>query len=411
MITIEPFKYHGAIQAPYSKSYLQRALAIAGLFEEKIEIIGYTRSKDVVAAGNIARALGSSVSVKGETATIEPTGRRNEQVSINCGEAGLSARMFSPIAAALSKDVEVSGQGSLLDRPMNMVIDALTQLGAKATSNNGMLPIQIKGGINAGEITIDASETSQLLTGLLIALSFVDGTSLINVNNLKSKPYVDMTIEVLHAFGVEIQHENYKVFRVEGVSNRACPITEYGIEGDWSGSSFHAVGAAISGEIVLERLNAESKQADRSILDCLKKVGAIVAVNRDSILIMKDKLKAFEFDATDCPDLFPPLAALAACCNGNSMIKGVNRLQHKESDRAKTIQEELTKLGIHVEIEKDSMIIRGGKVTGGVVLSHNDHRIAMMSAILASVSDGPISIKDEKAVEKSYPDFFLDLPK
>tara|TARA_B110000305_G_C19450849_1_gene647838 strand:- start:309 stop:1559 length:1251 start_codon:yes stop_codon:yes gene_type:complete len=406
---IQPFSYLGSIKSPCSKSYMQRAIAIACTAEGESKIFGFTKSEDVDVALNIAKQLGAEIKLEQNVLFVKGIAdHKNGNVAIDCGEAGLSTRMFSAISAALFQKVEVNGSRSILARPMDMVIDALTQLGAKVDSNNHRLPLTIEGGLNSGEIGIDGSESSQLLTGLLIALPTLSGESIVNVKNLKSRPYIDMTLEILNEFGVEIENSEYETFIING--NQKAKGIEYHCEGDWSGAAFHLVGAAISGSIELTGLNSNSSQADIEILTTLKLAGANVEVNTDSIKVSKDKLNCFEFDATQCPDLFPPIAALSACCDGISTIYGVERLIHKESNRALTIQTEMAKLGIEVTLDGNAMHIKGGSVFGNAISSNNDHRIAMMGAVLASVSSQPITITNSEVISKSYPSFYLDLP-
>ncbi|MFT6983072.1 MAG: 3-phosphoshikimate 1-carboxyvinyltransferase [Crocinitomicaceae bacterium] len=407
---IQPFSYSGSIKAPCSKSYMQRAIAIACMGQGESRIFGFTKSEDVDVAINIAKELGAEIKFEDSTLFVQGVAKnKDEIVSINCGEAGLSTRMFSAVSAALYQNVKVNGSGSILTRPMDMVIDALTQLGATVDSSNQLLPLTIKGGLHSAEIEIDGSESSQLLTGLLIALPTLSGNSVVNVKNLKSRPYIDMTLEILNEFGIKIENRAYETFIING--NQKANGIEYHCEGDWSGAAFHLVGAAVSGSIELLGLNANSSQADIAILTTLKLAGANVEVNADSIKVSKDKLNCFEFDATQCPDLFPPIAALAACCDGTSTIYGVERLIHKESNRALTIQTEMAKLGIKVTIDGNAMRIKGGLISGNAISSNNDHRIAMMGAVLASVSSQSITISNSEAISKSYPGFYLDLPK
>jgi 3-phosphoshikimate 1-carboxyvinyltransferase len=406
---IQPFSYSGSIKAPCSKSYMQRAIAIACMAQGESKIFGFTKSEDVDVAINIAKQLGAEIKFEDSILFVQGIAKNeNKKVSVNCGEAGLSTRMFSAVSAALYQNVQVNGSGSILTRPMDMVIDALTQLGATVDSNNQFLPLAIKGGLQSGEIEIDGSESSQLLTGLLIALPTLNGNSVVNVKNLKSRPYIDMTLEILNEFGVKIENSAYETFMING--NQKVKGIEYHCEGDWSGAAFHLVGAALSGSIELMGLNANSSQADIEILTALKLAGANVEVKADSIKVSKDKLNCFEFDATQCPDLFPPIAALATCCDGISIIYGVERLIHKESNRALTIQAEMSKLGIKVTLDGNAMRIIGGSISGNAISSNNDHRIAMMGAVLASVSSQSITITNSEAISKSYPGFYLDLP-
>ena len=406
--TVTPFSYRGLLQVPYSKSYLQRAIAIALLTKKNAIIKGFTPGNDALAARSIAEELGAQTRLNGDTLYIENTTKEVKKVSIHCGESGLSTRMFSPIAASLYEQTTVNGEGSILVRPMDMVIDALEKLGCKVTSNHGKLPLDIKGKLQSGTLEIDGSESSQLLTGLLIALSFLPEESTIKVSHLKSIPYVQMTLDILKSFGVTITHKNFQTFHIPAYES-SSENELYLVEGDWSGASFHIVGGALSGEISLLGLNPNSAQADSAILKAVQLAGAQVSWDASILKVAEGDKKAFEFDATHCPDLFPPLAALAACCEGTSVFKGVSRLASKESNRGLTIQSEMQKLGIAVELDRDIMRVTGGKVKAGTIDSNNDHRIAMMGAILATQSDGAISIINPEAVNKSYPAFFEDI--
>ncbi|GAB5416571.1 MAG: 3-phosphoshikimate 1-carboxyvinyltransferase [Crocinitomicaceae bacterium] len=408
MQRVLPFSYRGQLQVPYSKSYLQRAIAIGLLSKRAVTIKGFTPGNDAIAARSIAESLGATTHLEGDVLQLSAGKETSDAVRIHCGESGLSTRMFSPIVASLSNDARVDGEGSILVRPMDMVIDALEKLGANVSSNKGKLPLHIKGGIQSGTIEIDGSESSQLLTGLLVALSFLQGESTIHVDRLKSIPYVQMTLDILAEFGAIVKHDDFKTFYIPTPKVGHNPI-HYTVEGDWSGASFHVVGAALSGEIELKGLNPNSAQADKAIVDAVALAGAKVGWEDGTLLVSEGARKAFEFDATHCPDLFPPLAALAACCEGTSKFTGVSRLASKESNRGLTIQSELKKLGIQVDLDGDEMFVTGGQVQAGRIDSQNDHRIAMMGGILATKSTGPIEITNPEAVNKSYPAFFKDL--
>lgn len=403
-ITIHPFKFNGKVQAPYSKSYLQRAIAISIFSNHPIEIVGLTKSKDVIAAIGIAKALGCVVIEDENKLTIHPGRVVEEEVVINVGEAGLATRLFSPIASVLSTNVRVVGEGSILSRPMHMVVDALSQLGVDVETTNNFLPFNIKGKLKSGDIQIDGSESSQLLTGLLIALPFVEGDSTISVSDLASIPYVDMTLQILSEFGIEIENQGYKKFIIPG--NQKVVGNKYYTEGDWSGASFLLVGGAISGNLTLQGLNLNSAQADKKIIEALQLAGANIEFNNNVILVKNNVLNGFSFDATHCPDLFPPLAVLGVFTKGVTTIKGVTRLKNKESDRAQTIRDELVKLGAKINVIGDKMIIHGSGVFGGEVSSRNDHRIAMMLALMASQTNEPVIIENPKAIEKSFPGFY-----
>jgi len=405
---IHPGKYVGEINAPASKSYLQRAIALAVLSNQTV-LDGYEPSKDADAAISIAKELNSKIEIKGSKLVIQGGDFFHKKLVVNCNESGLSTRMFSVIASLSDQEFIISGKGSLLKRPMNIIVDALTKFGKTVESNNGFLPLRITGKMKAGEVNIDGSESSQLLSGLLIALPFLNENSIVKVENPVSIPYIKMTLAILSDFGIEIIQSDFKKFSIKG--NQLVKTKNYKVEGDWSGAAFHLVAGAIGGAVDVYNLNSNSFQADAKIVEALKKCGATVLVDDEKISVTKNKLIAFKFDATDCPDLFPPLAVLAACCECRSEIIGVSRLKNKESDRGKTIQSEFKKLGIEIEIHGNSMFINGGKVNGGKVESHNDHRIAMALAILGLVADDAVEIDGAEAVEKSYPKFFDDFEK
>ncbi len=303
----------------------------------------------------------------------------------------------------------MTGAGSLKKRPMNMIADALNQLGVKCSATDGFLPLTIRGPLKGGHCEIDGSVSSQLLSGLLMALPLADDKSIIKVNNLKSKPYIDMTLGVLRDFGIMITNENYELFRVPG-QQKYNPVT-YGIESDWSGGSFLLVAGAINGDINVSGLRTDSFQSDMGILKALEKAGANMKITESNIEVSKSDLKAFEFDATESPDLFPPLVALASYCKGVTKLKGASRLRHKESDRASALTEEFGKMNIKVEMSDDYLIVTGGKVKGARVNSHDDHRIAMAEAVAALGASDTVFIKDSHCIVKSYPGFFDDLRK
>lgn len=406
--SVDPSFIGGEIKSPSSKSMTQRAIAAAMLAEGESLIINPSYCDDSLAAMSIAVGLGSKVEPEENQMLI--TGCREvKERKLNCGESGLAIRMFSPVAALFPDEIVMNGSGSLKNRPMNMIGDALVQLGAGFGSNGGFLPLTIRGPIRGGRCEIDGSVSSQLLTGLLMALPLTAEDSLVTVTNLKSKPYVDMTITVLKDFGVKVTNEDYKVFSIKG--RQTYKSRTFEVEGDWSGGAFLIVAGAINGDIVVRGLNAGSCQSDKAILEALAKAEARIKISKDRIEVSKSVLKAFEFDATDSPDLFPPLAALAAYCEGTSRIRGASRLLHKESNRADALISEFGKMGIKIMVEEDLMSITGGRVTGAAVSSHNDHRIAMAAAVAALGASGPVHIKDSHCVAKSYPLFYEDLRK
>lgn len=403
---VDPSAIKGKIKAPASKSMTQRAIAAALLADGQSIIHNPSYCDDSLAAMSIAVGLGARVEPEANELKINGSVELKEP-KLNCGESGLAIRMFSPIAALYPTEITMVGANSLKKRPMIMIEEALKQLGVKCSSTGGFLPLTIHGPIKGGFCEIDGSISSQLLTGLLMALPLASKDSEIKVNNLKSKPYIDMTIRLLNSFGIKIHNTDYKQFRIPG--NQKYIPGSYTVEGDWSGGAFLLVAGAINGNLSVVGLNKESLQSDRAIISALEKAGAHIKINENQIDISKSELKAFDFDATDCPDLFPPLVALASFCTSVSTIKGVSRLIHKESNRGETLKEEFNKMNIKIEIKDDLMFITGGKPQGAHVESHEDHRIAMAVAVTALGAAGKVYIRDSQCVVKSYPGFFDDL--
>ncbi len=403
---MEPSFVKGEIKTPSSKSMTQRAIAAAMLSEGESILTNPSFCDDSLAAINIATALGANVIT--EVDELKITGRgKIRDTNLNCGESGLSCRMFSPVAALFAEEITMSGKGSIMNRPMSMIVEALNQLGVKCISSNGFLPLKIKGPLTGGSIEIDGSVSSQLLTGLLMALPLAEKDSVIKVNNLKSKPYIDLTVEVLNDFGVTVRNTDYSLFQIPG--NQKFSAHRYEVEGDWSSGAFLLVAGAINGNLSIHGLRGNSSQSDRAVISALKIAGAKMTISPDKIDISKSALEPFEFDATESPDLFPPLVALASYCNGRSIIKGVSRLGYKESNRAESLKEEFGKINIKIETDEDLMFITGGRVTGGRVHSHNDHRIAMALAVAALGATDKVIIGQSGCITKSYPGFFDNL--
>jgi 3-phosphoshikimate 1-carboxyvinyltransferase len=424
--TVYPNTIKGEQVAPASKSSMQRACAAALLHRGTTRILNPGHSNDDLAAIDVIQKLGATVQIEGSvneklnaneiivhSAGVKPIGS-----DMNCGESGLGIRMFTPIAALSNQTITINGAGSLLKRPMHFFDTIFPALGIEIESQAGHLPIQIKGPLKPANIEVDGSLSSQFLTGLLMAYAASDATdAVIHVRNLKSKPYIDLTLSVLNAFGWNVQHQQYERFEFLAHPPLAAHI-DYTVEGDWSGAAFLLVAGAIAGPIKVKGLQLDSTQADKAVMQALKAVGASIEIQAHEIIIgpAKDnsgkqiQLKAFEFDATDCPDLFPPLVALAAVCDGVTILHGVSRLAHKESDRGITLQTEFAKLGIRIELDQDRMMVYGGTgIHGAEVFSQHDHRIAMACGVAALKADGPITITDAEAINKSYTDFFVHL--
>lgn len=411
--TINPSQLRGIIQAPASKSSMQRACAAALLVKGITELHNPGHSNDDKAALDIIQRLGAKAVLENGVWKIESGGVDPVDTTINCGESGLSIRMFTPLAALSDKEITINGSGSLVTRPMDFFDEILPKLNVKVKSQQGKLPLIIQGPLVPTTIEVDGSLSSQFLTGLLMAYAAAGASNVsIKVRDLKSKPYIDLTLSVMKAFGLKVpENRNYEEFWF----GESAPAPEllthtYTVEGDWSGGAFLLVAGAIAGPIMVNGLDLTSTQADKAIVDALMAANAGIAIEAKGIRIHQSAMTGFYFDATDCPDLFPPLVALAAYCKGKTTIKGVSRLVHKESNRALTLQDEFDKMGVTIDLDGDDMLIHGtAKVKGADVHSHHDHRIAMACAVAGLRADSEMLIEEAQAVSKSYPDFYNDL--
>ncbi len=328
----------GKVRAPASKSALQRLIALSWLSGGETKILYPDYCNDVVSSLGIVQSLGAEVTRGKSSVTISSKDavKRKYQAGeirmLDCGESGLAIRMFSPIVSLLEGTFLLTASGSLERRPAGIITETLASFGLDISDNGGYPPVRITGPLKGGDAAVDGSISSQILTGLLLALPAAANDSVIRVNDLKSRPYVDMTIELASLFGCVIENKDYEVFTVRGGQSYSSPGT-VAAEGDWSSASFLLVAGALSrgGEVRVENLKADSNQADRALLGVLRQCGAKIVSGSDFVEVKGEKqlLRAFEFDASDCPDLFPPLVSLAAGCSGTSVIHGAERLRHK----------------------------------------------------------------------------------
>lgn len=411
IVKIQPGAVKGSIEAPASKSSMQRALAAALIRKGETVIHNPGTSNDDRAALQNIQKLGAEARWEDGKLIVNSVGVTPVHDTIDCGESGLGIRMFTPITAVSNRKLTVTGTGSLTKRPMDFFDEIFPKLGIKIQSNGGKLPLQIQGPLTPANVEVDGSLSSQFLTGLLMAYAAVDAKDVtITVKDLKSKPYIDLTLAVLKSFGWEVEQNNHETFYFPG---RKLPLQgkiDYRVEGDWSGAAFLLVAGAIAGDITVSGLDPLSTQADKAVLQAMMAAGVGMSVMPETIEIRKSKMKGYQFDATECPDLFPPLVALAAYAQGTTVISGAKRLTHKESNRALTLQEEFGKMGVRIELQDDLMVIHGGGgLKGAVAHSHHDHRIAMAIAVAALGADGETEIHEAEAINKSYPDFYDDM--
>lgn len=409
---VSPSSVSGLLQAPASKSSMQRACAAALLHRGETLLLNPGHSNDDLAALEVIEKLGAELHMQNDhTLRIRSNGILPVSDTLHCGESGLGIRMFTSIAALSAQPLQITGSGSLVSRPMDFFDQIFPSLGVAIESNHGKVPLYIRGPLQPASITVDGSLSSQFLTGLLMAFgSAASEEIIITVENLASKPYIDLTLDVMRHFGRNVRHLNHRYFYIAPAEHTPPHQITYTVEGDWSSVSFLLVAGAIAGSVRLNGISPFSSQADKSILQALKDAGTHLEVGKDFVEANAGRLKAFHFDATHCPDLFPPLVALASICSGTSVVKGISRLLHKESNRALTLQQEFTKLGVDIQLSGDDMLITGaGELRSAEVHSHHDHRIAMACAIAALRSEQSVEIASAEAINKSYPDFFHHL--
>ncbi len=429
---------------PVSKSFAQRAIIAAALADGTSVLRGYTPCGDNEAAVEVARNLGAEVTAEGNVLTVKGISASLGSLdlsSLHVGESGLLTRMMIPVMAQLCPgSVAFTGEKTLLDRPLTGAKEIMKTFEAEISSDGSeeedapvKVPLEVCGPLKAGRAEISGKHGSQLISGLLMALPFAEKNSSLIVHQPKSIPYMFITLEVLKKFGIKVGNDmlggrdfiesngdwslcTEMVFKVKG--GQKYKAAEIDLEGDWSAAANFLVAAAVFGQLELQGLDTTSLQADLSIMDILMDAGASLSQldgDKGNITVQRAPLKAFDVDASNCPDLFPIISVLAAFCNGTSSLSGVGRLANKESDRAKAIVEMLTSMGVNVHIEEDVMFIEGHTLAdrllnssllkGGQYSSHHDHRMVMALKVAELGADAPVVIDDETCVAKSFPQF------
>jgi 3-phosphoshikimate 1-carboxyvinyltransferase len=405
-VIIAPGKLKGKIDVPSSKSDGQRAVLAAALSSGKSILHHVGNSSDELNMLRIVEQFGAKI-VFTEDRTIEIKGKDRPAFTgdYHIGESGLGLRLLTTVFSTNAKDLTISGEGTLQARPMDWFDRTLPEFGLSFTSTEGFLPFKLNGEMVSADVTIDGSQSSQFISGLLMALPMVKGTSRLQVLDLNSVPYVRMTLNTLKAFGIAIEQQNFEHFIIPG-DQKYLPA-DYTIEGDWSSASYWLVASALGADLSVRGLSMSSMQADKKILDAFVNAGCSVIHTSDGLMIKGEKRHAFEFDATHCPDLFPALVTFASLTSGETKIHGLKRLKHKESDRGVVLKSEFAKLGIRIELIEDTMLIHGNnQFNGSIVSSHGDHRIAMCLAIAGKFASSSVTIYHPECVSKSYADFW-----
>ena len=393
-ILITPAPISGSIEGIASKSFAHRALICAALAKGKSQIRINTTSADIEATVGCLRNMGAAIDISGSTYTVTPIEKIPDRAVIDCGESGSTIRFLLPVISALGMNCEIHGSGRLPERPLSPLKEELIRMGASISDE---FPLNVSGGITAGEFTLRGDVSSQFVTGLLMALSYLGGGKINLLPPVQSRPYIDITLQVLRTFGADIKEEN-NTFYINSCSLKGC---DFAVEADWSNAAFPlCMGAEVTG------LNSDSTQGDKAIIDVLKAMGAKITGSHKADV---SALHGCRVNAADIPDAVPVIAAVAATAKGETVIYNGERLRIKESDRIQTTCEMLRSLGADIRETDDGMIIQGKKtLTGGETPSFNDHRIAMAAAVAAVKCSGDVIIRNAEAVNKSYPSFFED---
>ena len=406
----------GEVFAPPSKSYTHRAITLAALSKEST-IHRPLLSADTRATIRASRMFGAKIEEKSEDLIIQGfNGKPNvpEDV-IDAANSGTTLRFMTSIASLSDGITVLTGDSSLRTRPNGPLLKVLNQLGAKACSSRGneRAPIIVKGGLKGGEINIEGSISSQFISALLIACSLAENTTTLSIiGALKSKPYIDVTIEMLGLAGIKILTDDNNNTRFIIPGKQEYDFKEYTIPGDFSSASYLLAAAALTDGAELKVKNLfSSKQGDKVIIETLKQMGANIVWDKEAgIVTVKggNRLKAITFDAGATPDLVPTVAVLASVAEGTSRIENAEHVRYKETDRLSALATELPKMGVSLKEEKDSLTITGGKLKGAAVHGWDDHRI-VMALFLAGMVAGNTTIDTIESVSISYPDFFKDM--
>ena len=400
---IKPSTLNGEIQAPPSKSFAHRMLICAYLSGKEITVKNVGSSDDALVTLNALKTLGAKVQTISDGVVIKKGKISSDKLIIDCNESGSSLRFLLPVACALGVKATFTGKGKLLQRPIKELVDSLNGHGADIDGYT------VNGKLKSGKYFVDGSISSQYITGLLLALSALDGESEIIVNGtLVSEPYVNITLSVLKDFGVKFSktENGYKI-----VGGYNVEKTEFTVEGDWSGVAFPLVAGAVSGKVTVTGLDLNSVQGDREILNVLKSFGASVNFGKNSVTVEKSKLNGVTLDMDSVPDLCQIVSVLGAYASGKTEIYGVERLKIKESDRIKAIIEMLGGCGVSAEYDGEKITVHGKTPLGATLSGGKDHRTVMSSVVLLTGADGDGTVTGAEYYTKSYPEFVTDYKK
>jgi 3-phosphoshikimate 1-carboxyvinyltransferase len=394
---------------PGSKSYTHRALMAAALATGDSVLTNALTAEDTELTAQALAQLGAGIDWQDTTIRVTGRGGRWRQVTepIYLGNSGTSMRFLTALVALGEGEYRLTGTERLCQRPLGELLNALGQVGVRAISENrdGCPPVRVTSGLTGGNAQLSGSISSQYLSALLfIGPLAPKGLEIEITGDLVSKPYVDLTLEVLGDFGVSYFREGYHHFQLPGGQ---CYLPQnYEIEADASSASYFWAAAALTGgQVTITNLSLESNQGDAAFPRVLESMGCKVESTPVGLTVRGGPLNGVDVDMATMPDLVPTLAVLAAFAQGETVITGVAHLRHKESDRLAAVAMELSKLGIEARETADGLVIRGGEPRGAVIETYNDHRIAMSFAVAGLKAPGMV-ITDPDCVAKSFPDFW-----
>ncbi len=405
-VIIKPHKLSGNVIIPPSKSLSHRAIIAAGLSCGKSIISNVLYSKDILATIDAMRACGAEI-IEHED-YLEITGSKviRKHNIIDANESGSTIRFMIPIALVCNEPITFTGKNNLVKRPLDTYFEIFEQQKITYKRKEDYLPLEVEGGLHSGDFYIRGDISSQFITGLLYALPLLDGDSTLHITTtLESKGYVDLTLDILKKFNIKIEHQEYKTFTIKG--NQEYKACDYTIEGDFSQSAFFLVADTLGADITLHAMNPNSHQGDKKIIQDILDLGGKITFTKDKLKAFPAKTKGCVIDFSQSPDLGPALSVLCALSSGTTEFIHASRLRIKECDRISCMKEELEKLGAKIVENPDGMIIVGvEKLKGGIVDSHNDHRVAMALAMASLKAKSSIKILNAECVAKSYPNFW-----
>lgn len=402
-VQITADRLEGELEILSSKSDGHRILICASLADQNSIININNTSEDIEATIGCLRALGAGIERKENQLIVTPIREVPEDVFINPKESGSTLRFLLPVTAALTKKASFTGEGRLPERPLKDLQNAMEENGTSFSTEN--LPFETNGRLKGKTFTMPGNVSSQYISGILFAAPLMGEEVEIHLTSpLESSAYVDMTMETMKRFGIDVEYFE-SVFRVKKGSYKSPG--EIDVEGDFSNAAFYLAAGALEGTVVLKGLRKDTLQSDAKILDILEAAGADI-VRGEKVAVQKGKLQAIKVDLKEIPDLLPILAVIASVSEGESVFYNGERLRYKETDRLETTARMIRDLGGKAEETKDGLIIQGGSLSGGETSSFGDHRIAMAASIAAIKCEKEVIIDRAEAVNKSYPAFYED---